>query len=93
MENVEKTGIIISFLVTSDTIDCPLPSFSTTKKLLEDPRDQKLVASLLQNSLDTDTSKTTGMTDFLSGVEPQVEVSISQEKQNCDSSRAFNYHI
>ena len=59
------------------TLDCPLAGFSMTKKLLKDPRDQKLGASLLQNSLDTDTSKTTGMTDFLSGVEPQVEVSIS----------------
>ena len=35
------------------------------KNMLEDPRDQNLVVSLLQNSLDTDAVKTTAMIDFL----------------------------
>ena len=43
--------------MTSDTIDCLLLGSNASKKMLGDPRDQKLVVSLLQNSLDTDPSK------------------------------------
>ena len=60
--------------MTNDTINFPLLGFNAIKKMLEDPRDQKLVVSLLQNSLDTDLSKTTAMIDFLSSVEPEVEI-------------------
>ena len=36
--------------------------------MLEDPRDQKLVVSILKNSLDTDKSEITAVVDFLSRV-------------------------
>ena len=65
LENIEKPGITIPFLVTSDIIDCPLLGFNAMKNMLEDPRDQNLVVSLLQDSLDADVVKTTAMIDFL----------------------------
>ena len=65
LENIEKLGITIPFLVINDTIDCPLLGFNTMKNMLEDSRDQNLLVSLLQNSLDKDAVKTTAMIDFL----------------------------
>lgn len=50
LENIEKPDIIIPFLVTSNTIDCPFLNFNAIKKLLENLRHQKLVLRLLQNS-------------------------------------------
>ena len=65
LENIEKPGIIIPFLVINDTIDCPLLGFNAMNNMLEDSRDQNLLVSLLQNSLDKDAVKTTAMIDFL----------------------------
>ena len=44
------------------------------KKMKEDLRDQKLIVSLLQNSLDTDASKTTTL------IEPEAKVSVKRIK-------------
>lgn len=65
LENIEKPGITIPFLVINDTIDCSLLGFNAMKNMLEDSRDQNLLVSLLQNSLDKDAVKTTAMIDFL----------------------------
>ena len=50
------------------------------KNMLEDPRDQNLVVSLLQDSLDADVVKTTAMIDFLWRVEPEAEISVKRIK-------------
>ena len=41
----------------SETIDCPLVGFNAIEKIFEDPRDKKLLVSLLKNALGTDASK------------------------------------
>ena len=48
--------------------------------MLGDTRDQKLVVSMLQNSLDTDASETTAVIDFLSSVESEAKVSVNRIK-------------
>lgn len=59
LKNIEKLGIIIPSLVTSDSTDCSWQGFKKIKKMLEDPRDQNLVASLLY----TNASKAIAMID------------------------------
>lgn len=66
--------------MTSETIDCPLVGFNVIKKMLENPRDKKLLVGLLQNSLDTDASNTTAMIDLLLGAEPEAEVPVQKIK-------------
>ena len=59
LKNIEKLGIIIPSLVTSDSADCSWQGFKKIKKMLEDPRDQNSVASVLY----TNASKAIAMID------------------------------
>lgn len=52
-KHVKKPGSVIPFSMTKSIIDCPILRFNATKKMLEDPKDQKLVVRLLPNILDT----------------------------------------
>ena len=48
--------------------------------MLEDPKDQRLVVKLLQNSLDADMSKSTTITDVLLKVELETELLVKKIK-------------
>ena len=61
LENIEKPSIVILFSVTNDTKNCPMTGFNAVKKNLDDLKVLELVFSSLQNSLHTDTAKTTPM--------------------------------
>lgn len=62
------------------TLDFLILGFNRIKKMLEDPKDRRLVVKLLQNSLDADMSKSTTITDVLLKVELETELLVKKIK-------------
>ena len=62
------------------TLDFLILGFNRIKKMLEDPKDRRLVVKLLQNSLDADMSKSTTITDVLLIVELETELLVKKIK-------------
>lgn len=73
------------------TLDFLILGFNRIKKMLEDPKDRRLVVKLLQNSLDADMSKSTTITDVLLKVELETELLVKKIKTVIPAG--INYHI